>query len=56
MDEPNLDRPGRPLIILVDGTPHEVEQTVRQNLADLATACGDCENVTREACERAGLD
>lgn len=40
----------------VHGSPLEIEQTVRQNLQDLATAYGDCENVTREACEQAGLD
>jgi hypothetical protein len=61
MDEPDLDRPGKPLIAKVehdDGTwsPLEIEQTVRNNLQDLATICGDCENVTREACEQAGLD
>jgi hypothetical protein len=61
MTEPDLDRPGKPLIARVqhdDGTwsPLEIEQTVRQNLQDLATACGDCEDVTREACEQAGLD
>jgi hypothetical protein len=42
--EPDLDRPG------LHG------QTVRHNLQDLATACGSEENVTREACEAAGLD
>lgn len=61
MDEPDLDRPGRPLIARLqheDGSysPFEIAQTVRQNLQELATVCGDCEHVTREACERAGLD
>src|SRR6266508_6035064 len=55
-DEPDLDRPGKPTTILVDGIPIEQEQTVRGNLQDLATACGSEENVTREACEAAGLD
>ena len=56
MNEPDLDRPGWPGIILVDGVPVEDEKSVRQNLQDLATACGSEENVTREACEAAGLD
>ncbi len=42
--EPDLDRPGL------------YGQTVRHNLQDLATACGSEEDVTREACEAAGLD
>src|SRR4029450_10388857 len=56
MDGPNLDLPGKPMIILVDGAPVEVEQTKRQNYQDLATACGACENVTEEASKAAGLD
>lgn len=61
MDEPDLDAPGQPQIATVqhdDGTtsPFEIEQTKRANYQYLATACGDVENVTREACEAAGLD
>jgi hypothetical protein len=56
MDEPDLDRPGWPTMILIDGEPRELEQTVRQNLQNLATACGSEENVTPEACEKAGLE
>jgi hypothetical protein len=44
MSEPDLDRPGL------------YGQTVRHNLQDLATSCGSEEDVTREACEEAGLD
>lgn len=60
-DEPDLDEPGRPLIARLqheDGSwsPLEIDQTKRNNYQDLATACGGCENVTREACEAAGLD
>lgn len=56
MNEPDLDRPGKPRIIVVDGTPIAEEQTVRDNLIELASACGTEENVTPEACAAEGLD
>lgn len=60
-DEPNLDEPGKPMIVWVeheDGSrsPIESAQTKRDNYIDLATACGSEEAVTPEACEAAGLD
>jgi hypothetical protein len=54
--EPDLDRPGKPTIYLLGGQPIEMEQTVRNNLQDLATNCGGEEKVTQQACEAAGLD
>jgi hypothetical protein len=47
--EPDLDRPGNPLL---DGT----EQTVYDNIMELANAAGKEENVTREICESVGID
>jgi hypothetical protein len=56
MDKPDLDRPGRPMTILIDDRPTDVEQTVRQNLQNLITAGGSEENVTPEALEAVGID
>lgn len=41
MNEPDLNEPGKPMIILVDGEPHELEQTKFQNCQDLMTQIRD---------------
>ncbi len=57
--EPDLDAPGKPLkarIVHDDGSwsPHLIEQSKRENYADLATVCGGADKVTPEAVEAAG--
>jgi hypothetical protein len=57
MDEPDLDRPGQPHIgTRGDVTPFEIDQTVRENCAELAGLAGEVENVTQELCARVGID
>jgi hypothetical protein len=37
VNEPDLNKPGKPMIIRIDGVPHELEQTKFQNCQDLMT-------------------
>jgi hypothetical protein len=56
-NEPDLDRPGQPHVgSHGDGSTFEIEQTVRDNCAELASLAGEVEDVTQEMCVTVGID